>query len=36
MLPHMKKSEEYSWLKEVVSIALQSSIKNLEESFKRF
>ncbi|QHW38445.1 IS200/IS605 family element transposase accessory protein TnpB [Staphylococcus ursi] len=36
MLPHMKKSEEYSWLKEVDSIALQSSIKNLEESFKRF
>lgn len=36
MLPSMKKSEEYSWLKEVDSIALQSSIKNLEDSFNRF
>lgn len=35
-LPSMKKSEEYSWLKEVDSIALQSSIKNLEDSFNRF
>lgn len=36
MLPAMKKSEEYYWLKEVDSIALQSSIKNLEDSFNRF
>lgn len=36
MLPIMKKSEEYSWLKEVDSIALQSSIKNLEDGFNRF
>lgn len=36
MLPTMKKSDEYSWLKEVDSIALQSSIKNLEDSFTRF
>lgn len=36
MLPNMKKSETYAWLKEVDSIALQSSIKNLEDSFNRF
>ena len=36
MLPSMKKSETYAWLKEVDSIALQSSIKNLEDSFNRF
>ena len=36
MLPNMKKSETYAWLKEVDSIALQSSIKNLENSFNRF
>lgn len=36
MLPSMKKSKTYAWLKEVDSIALQSSIKNLEDSFNRF
>ena len=36
MIPALKKSEEYSWLKEVDSIALQSSVKNLEDSFNRF
>lgn len=36
MIPALKKSNEYSWLKEVDSIALQSSIKNLEASFNRF
>src|SRR5699024_4021306 len=36
MLPSMKKSETYAWLKEVDSIALQSSIKNLEDSCNRF
>lgn len=36
MIPALKKSEAYSWLKEVDSIALQSSVKNLEESFNRF
>lgn len=36
MLPSMKKSETYAWLKEVDSIALQSSIKNLEDGFNRF
>src|SRR5699024_7765183 len=35
-IPTLKKSDEYSWLKEVDSIALQSSIKNLEDSFNRF
>ena len=36
MLPQMKKNEATSWLKEVDSIALQSSIKNLSDSFLRF
>ena len=36
MLPQMKKNEATSWLKEVDSIALQSSIKNLSDSFSRF
>ena len=36
MIPTLKKTDEYNWLKEVDSIALQSSIKNLEDSFNRF
>lgn len=36
MIPALKKMDEYSWLKEVDSIALQSSVKNLEDSFNRF
>ncbi|PWI21002.1 transposase, partial [Kurthia zopfii] len=36
MLPAMKKSDDTSWLREVDSVALQSSIKNLAESFDRF
>ncbi len=36
MLPAMKKSDDTSWLKEVDSVALQSSIKNLADSFNRF
>jgi len=36
MLPAMKKSDDTSWLREVDSAALQSSIKNLAESFDRF
>src|SRR5699024_2851522 len=36
MIPALKKSDEYNWLKEVDSIALQSSVKNLEDSFNRF
>src|SRR5699024_6227767 len=36
MIPALKKTDEYSWLKEVDSIALQSSVKNLEDSFNRF
>ena len=35
-LPSMKKQEETIWLKEVDSIALQSSLKNLSDSFERF
>ncbi|MGX7059843.1 IS200/IS605 family element RNA-guided endonuclease TnpB [Vagococcus humatus] len=36
MLPAMKKSDDTSWLREVDSVALQSSIKHLAESFDRF
>lgn len=36
MLPALKKSDDTSWLREVDSVALQSSIKNLAESFDRF
>src|SRR5699024_4730521 len=32
----LKKTKEYSWLKEVDSITLQSKVKNLEDSFNRF
>lgn len=35
-LPSLKKEEETIWLKEVDSIALQSSIRNLGDSFDRF
>lgn len=36
MLPLMKKNEATQWLKEVDSIALQSSLKHLSDSFSRF
>ena len=36
LLPPMKSCEETIWLKEVDSIALQSSIEYLDEGFKRF
>ncbi|GAA0370886.1 IS200/IS605 family element RNA-guided endonuclease TnpB [Alkalibacterium iburiense] len=35
-LPVLKKQEETNWLKEVDSIALQSSLRNLSDSFDRF
>lgn len=35
-LPSMKKEEKTIWLKEVDSIALQSSLKNLADGFDRF
>ena len=35
-LPSLKKQEETEWLKEVDSIALQSSLQNLSDSFDRF
>lgn len=35
-LPILKKEEETKWLKEVDSIALQSSLRNLSDSFDRF
>ncbi|WP_099301812.1 IS200/IS605 family element RNA-guided endonuclease TnpB [Bacillus sp. Marseille-P3800] len=36
MLPQMKKDDATIWLKEVDSIAIQSSLKNLADSFTRF
>ncbi|MCG5103175.1 IS200/IS605 family element RNA-guided endonuclease TnpB [Oceanobacillus alkalisoli] len=36
MLPKMKQAEATHWLKDVDSIALQSSIRNLADSFSRF
>src|SRR5699024_1141008 len=36
MLPKMKQDESTSWLKEIDSIALQSSLKHLADSFSRF
>src|SRR5690625_670341 len=36
LLPKMKSSDETYWLKEVDSIALQSSVKNLADAFIRF
>ena len=36
MLPGMKKMNETIWLKEVDSISLQSSLKNLSDAFTRF
>ena len=36
MLPGMKKIDETAWLKEVDSISLQSSLKDLSDAFKRF
>ena len=35
-LPSLKKQGETEWLKEVDSIALQSSLRNLSDSFERF
>ena len=35
-LPSLKKQEDTEWLKEVDSIALQSSLRNLSDSFDRF
>ncbi|MDD3026523.1 MAG: IS200/IS605 family element RNA-guided endonuclease TnpB [Erysipelotrichaceae bacterium] len=36
MLPQMKRDVKTEWLKEVDSIAIQSSLKNLSDSFSRF
>jgi len=36
MISKMKKTEEYSWLKEVNSQSLQESCLNLEKAYKRF
>lgn len=36
LIPPMKSCEETTWLKEVDSIALQSSVEYLDEGFKRF
>ena len=36
MLTNMKRTEEYSWLKEVDSIALQQSLRDLDKAYKNF
>ena len=36
MLPQMKRNAKTTWLSEVDSIALQSSLKHLADSFTRF
>jgi putative transposase len=36
LLPELKKSEEYKWLKEIPSQVLQESVLNLDGTFKRF
>ena len=35
-LTHLKKLEEYSWLNEVNSQALQETLRNLDKAFKNF
>lgn len=36
MLTSMKRTNEYSWLKEVDSIALQQTLRNLDKAYKNF
>lgn len=36
MLPSLKKQEETNWLKEVDSIALQTTVRNLADSYERY
>ena len=36
MLPNLKKREEYKWLREVDSVALQQSLRNLDDAYQRF
>ncbi len=36
LLPLMKKCEEFSWLKEIDSTALQNSILNMDKAYKNF
>jgi putative transposase len=36
ILTQMKKSEQYAWLKDIPSIPLQQSLRNLEDAFQRF
>jgi putative transposase len=36
LLPVMKKSEEFSWLKEIDSTALQNSILNMDKAYQNF
>ena len=36
VLTQMKKNEQYAWLKDVPSIPLQQSLRNLEDAFQRF
>ena len=36
LLPQMKKTEEFSWLKEVDSMALQNSVLNMDRAYQNF
>ena len=36
MLTNLKRYEEYNWLKEVDSVALQESLKNLDAAYQKF
>jgi putative transposase len=36
MLPEMKRDAATAWLKEVDSIAIQTSLKNLKDAYDRF
>ncbi len=36
LLPQMKKTEEYAWLKEIDSMALQNSVLNMDRAYQNF
>ena len=36
LLPQMKKTEEYAWLKEIDSMALQNSVLNMDKAYQNF
>jgi len=36
LLPQMKKTEEYAWLKEIDSMALQNAVLNMDKAYQNF